>query len=364
MRWGSGVRWVARLQETDLITVDNITKTIPSDEHPPSALRGVKFDIPSGAIFGLLGPAGAGKSTLLRLLGLREAPEAGTVLVDELDAGELSGRRLRDLRGQFALVDSFGLRAERTVAGNVALPLERLGLDGAARRARVAELLDLVGLTRAAISSPGELNEGQRRRVVLARALATQPSVLLLDEPTLGLDAEQAGGVLAAIDRARAELGITVVLATREADVVRKVCDGVALFADGRLLEAGTVLSLLTDQTSYTAHALLPAVSSTSQVVRDYDAVADVLLVGHATVETLLPAAEDRNEVQIATISGGKTRVVETPVARYRIGVRGSNAEQALAWIREHGGLVSAQASAPASVRARRAVVEQLLQAA
>jgi len=261
-------------------------------------------------------------------------------------------------------VDSFGLRAERTVAGNVALPLERLGLDGAARRARVAELLDLVGLTRAAISSPGELNEGQRRRVVLARALATQPSVLLLDEPTLGLDAEQAGGVLAAIDRARAELGITVVLATREADVVRKVCDGVALFADGRLLEAGTVLSLLTDQTSYTAHALLPAVSSTSQVVRDYDAVADVLLVGHATVETLLPAAEDRNEVQIATISGGKTRVVETPVARYRIGVRGSNAEQALAWIREHGGLVSAQASAPASVRARRAVVEQLLQAA
>src|SRR5690606_3411144 len=83
---------------------------------------------------------------------------------DELDAGELSGRRLRDLRGQFALVDSFGLRAERTVAGNVALPLERLGLDGGARRARVAELLDLVGLTRAAISSPGELNEGQRSR--------------------------------------------------------------------------------------------------------------------------------------------------------------------------------------------------------
>jgi len=348
-----------------LIIIDTITKTIPSREHPPSALRDVTFEIPSGAIFGLLGPAGAGKTTLLRLLALREAPEAGRILVDDLDTGALTGGKLRDLRTQFTLVDDYTLRAERTVAGNVALPLEQLGLDGAARRIRVAELLDLVGLSRAAISAPSELNEGQRRRVVLARALAAQPSVLLIDEPKAGLDVEQAAGVLAAIDRARAELGITVVLATRQAAVVRKLCDGVALLADGRLLEAGTVLSLLTDQSSYTARALLPKVTSAPQVAREFDAVADVLLVGHATVNTLLPAAADRNDVQIATISGGMTRVVETPVARYRIGVQGDRADQALAWIRDHGGLVAVHTTAPApAAPARHEVVEQLLQTA
>jgi len=156
-----------------------------------------------------------------------------------------------------------------------------------------------------------------------------------------------------------------VVLATRQAAVVRKLCDGVALLADGRLLEAGTVLSLLTDQSSYTARALLPKVTSAPQVAREFDAVADVLLVGHATVNTLLPAAADRNDVQIATISGGMTRVVETPVARYRIGVQGDRADQALAWIRDHGGLVAVHTTAPApAAPARHEVVEQLLQTA
>lgn len=331
-----------------MITVDTITKTIPSDEHPPPALRTVSFTVGAGSVFGLLGPAGAGKTTLLRLLSLAERPDAGRVLVDDVDTGTLNERERRAIRAQFSLVDDYRLRAERTVAGNVAVPLERLGLDGPSRRARVAELLDLVGLSRAGIKQPGELNEGQRRRVALARGLATQPSVLLLDDPTAGLDAEQAGGVLAAIDRARAELGITVVLATREADVVRKVCDGVALLADGRLLESGTLLTLLSDPDSYTAHALLPAVGSTPAVERSFDAVADVLLVGYATVDSLIPAAVERNSVQITTIDGGTTRVAETPVARYRIGLRGDRADAALAWIGEHGGLVKVRSAVPA----------------
>lgn len=352
MRFGGAHSW-----ELFVIIADNITKTIPSDEHPPPALRGVRFEIGASSVFGLLGPAAAGKSTLLRLLALRETPDAGTIRVDDVDTATLSDRELRGVRGQFALVDDYRLRPERTVAGNVATPLERLGLDGPARRGRVAELLDLVGLTRAAASQPGELNEGQRRRVAIARGLAVQPSVLLIDDPTAGLTADEAAGVLAAVDRARAELGITVVIATRDADVVRKVCDGVALLADGRLLESGTVLSLLADQDSYTAHALLPKVASTPSLERQYDRIADVLLVGYATVESLLPAAVDRTDVQIITLDGGTTRVAETPVARYRIGLRGPRADAALDWIGEHGGVVVARTPVTAiSERAARVV--------
>jgi D-methionine transport system ATP-binding protein len=348
----------AETWELFVITADNLTKTIPSDEHPPPALRDVSFDIGAGSLFGLLGPKGAGKSTLLQLLGLRERPDAGTVLVDDVDTGTLGARELRGVRGQFSVVDSYLLRAERTVAGNVAAPLERLGVDGPARRGKVAELLDLVGLLPAGAKHTGELNEGQRRRIGLARGLAVDPSVLLVDDPTAGLDAEQSAGVLAALDRARAELGITVVVATRDADVVRKVCDSVALLADGRLLESGRLLSLLADQSSYTAHALLPALASTPTVERQYDRVADVLLVGHATVGSLIPAAVDRNDVQITTIDGGTTRLSDTPIARYRIGLRGERADAALDWIGDHGGVVAARTTTPVPELVPRAVRE------
>lgn len=328
-----------------MIIADKLTKTIPSAEIPPNALRDVSFAIGASSIFGLLGPAEAGKSTLLRLLALRERPDAGSVDVDGVDTGALGERELRVVRAQFSLVDDYRLRAERTVAGNVAAPLERLGVDGPRRRGKVADLLDLVGLGRAGAQHTGELNEGQRRRVAIARGLATAPSVLLLDDPTAGLTADEAAGVLAAIDRARAELDITVVLATRDADVVRKVCDAVAYIADGRLLESGVLLNLLADQDSYTAHALLPTVQSAPAVERQYDRVADVVLVGHATIDSVIPAAVDRNGVEIVTLDGGTTRLAETPVARYRIGLRGSAADDALTWIGDHGGVVATRST-------------------
>lgn len=340
-----------------MITVENLTKFIPSTAPAAPALREVSFSVSSGSLFGLLGPTGSGKSTLTKLLGLQDRPDAGVIRVDDVDTARLDHRSLRELRSRFSTVDpGFVLRPERTVAGNIATPLEQLGVDGPQRRDSVAALLDLVGLTRGAAQHPGELNEGQRRRVALARALAVNPSVLLVDDPTAGLDADEAGGVLAALDRANAELGVTVLLATQDADVVRKVCDGVAVLSDGALIETGTVFGLLSDQDSHFAGTQLPSVETNGAELSRYDSVADVVLIGHATVATSLSEAGHQMGVEVATLAGGTTRAGETPVARYRVGLRGERADLALSWLSEHGGIVR-----PVRRTARVAAVSELV---
>lgn len=321
-----------------MITVENLSKSFHTTSESITALRGVSLQIESGALFGLLGPSGAGKSTLGRVISLNERPDTGVVRIDGVNPATLAGHRLREVRGRIGAVDaSAALRPERTAAGNIATPLERLGVDGPLRRTKVAEILDLVGLTRLAAQRPDELNEGERRRVALARSLVVDPFVLLVDDLTGGLDADHAGGVLAALDRARAELGTTVLLATPDADVVRKVCDGVAVLAEGAVVEAGSVFELLADLSSRTSRSLLPAVDSDAARLGGYDRAADVVLIGFATVDTLLPEASARFGVEITTVDGGLTRVGETPTARFRIGLRGERADAALDWIGAHG---------------------------
>jgi D-methionine transport system ATP-binding protein len=239
------------------------------------------------------------------------------------------------------------LHAERTAAGNVASPLEQLGLDGPQRRSRVGRLLDLVGLTQRAAQQPGELTEGQRRRLAIARALAAGPAVLLADDPTAGIDAEESGAVLAVLDRARAELGVTVLLATQDGTVVRRVCDQLAVLDSGRVVESGSLLELLATPASRTAATMLPAIDTPRAQSADYDRCADVVLIGFAAVGALLPEAASRFDVELATIGGGLTRFGDTPVARFRVGVRGQQADTALAWIADRGAHVTRPAEGP-----------------
>jgi D-methionine transport system ATP-binding protein len=336
-----------------VITVENLSKSFPGNGSPVVALRDVSVDIHAGSLFGVVGPTGSGKSTLARCIGLQERPDRGVVRLDGLNTGTLEGRRLREVRRQVGVLDARpALQAERTVAGNVATPLEQLGVDGPQRRTRVGTLLDVVGLTRHAGQRPGELTEGQRRRVAVARALATSPSVLLADDPTNGLHADESGAVLTVLDRARAELGVTLLVATPDADVVRRVCDEVAVLDKGSLVERGTVLDLITNPASRTAQTLLPPIEASRTQAARYDRAADVILVGFAAVGALLPEASVRFDVELATIGGGLTRVGDTPVARFRLGVRGERADAALNWIGERGGHVAYTARGPQGVAA------------
>jgi D-methionine transport system ATP-binding protein len=338
-----------------MITVENLSKSFRGQAGPVVAIDDVSFDVPAGTIAGVVGPAGSGKSTLARLLALQERPDSGTIRLDGLDVAGLDPRRLRTARSRIGVVPAAdALVNQRTAAGNIAIPLEQAGVDGPLRRTKVGQLLDLIGLTDKAATYPEQLTDGQRRRVAVARALVGEPTLLLADEPTAALDPDGAAGVLAVLDRVRAELGATVLVATSDAGVVRKIADNAAILEHGRILEHGSLLELVNDPDSLIARALLPEIAPTgsSSPGTRHDRIADVTLVGFAAVGALLPEAGSRFAVDIAVLGGGLTRIGDIPVARFRLGLTGERADVAIGWIGERGGLVRPAPTTPRGVAA------------
>ncbi|GHD72262.1 methionine ABC transporter ATP-binding protein [Vogesella fluminis] len=204
------------------------------------AVRDTTLHIKAGEIFGLIGFSGAGKSTLLRLINLLERPDHGSVNVDGRDLTSLSAAELRRARQNIGMVfQQFNLMANRTVAANIAFPLEIAGWSRADIDARVAECLDVVGLADRAGHYPAQLSGGQKQRVGIARALAPRPHVILADEPTSALDPKTTQSILDCLQDINARFGVTVVIVTHEMHVIRSICHRAAL------LDAGEVVELL-----------------------------------------------------------------------------------------------------------------------
>lgn len=240
-----------------MIALEGLGKRYPGHSQP--ALDGVSLAIPDGAIYGILGRSGAGKSTLIRCLNLLERPTSGRILVDGRDITALEGAALRRHRQACGMIfQHFNLLHARNVADNVAVPLEIAGVARRERSARVAELLELVGLSEHAHAFPSRLSGGQKQRVGIARALAGNPSHLLCDEATSALDPETTESVLALLADINRRLGLTIVLITHELDVVKAICDHAALLERGVLVESGALGSLLADPDSRVRQALLP----------------------------------------------------------------------------------------------------------
>ena len=322
-----------------MITVENLVKSFQTGNGTVRALDGVSMEVPAGAVCGVVGPSGAGKSTLARCVALLEKPDSGAIRVDGVDLVSLSGKALRAARRQIGVVpQGDSLLRQPTAAGNIALPLEAAGVPGAQRRSRVAELLDLVGLTSKASVYPDQLSGGQRQRIAIARALAAKPSVLLADEPTSALDPATTDSVLAVLDRARSELGVTVLIVTHDMAVVRRIADDVAVLEDGQIVENGKVLDLVAEPGSRVSSALLPETDQADlykSTGGKHDVVAEVVLVGFAAVGALLPEASSRFGVELSILGGGLTRLGDTPVAKFKIGLTGERSEAALKWMIE-----------------------------
>ena len=225
-----------------MITVTDVTKRFGS----VTAVDDVNLHIEAGSIHGVLGRSGAGKSTLLRLVNLLERPDHGHITVDGTELTTLDHNTLRRERTRMGMVfQHFRLLANRTVAANVELPLKLHGVRATRRRARVAELLDLVGLPDKAAAYPAQLSGGQRQRVAIARALAPEPRILLSDEATSALDPQTTVEILDLLTRLRSELDVTILLITHELDVVTRICDSASVMADGAVVESGPVTDLL-----------------------------------------------------------------------------------------------------------------------
>jgi D-methionine transport system ATP-binding protein len=219
-----------------------------------AALSGVSLSVAPGEVFGVIGASGAGKSTLIRLINGLEKPSGGKVVVDGDDVAALGVEGLRALRRRVGMIfQHFNLLSSKTVAGNVAFPLKLAGRPDAEVKARTAELLERVGLTDFAGKYPAQLSGGQKQRVGIARALATGPKVLLCDEATSALDPETTEQILDLVSGLNRELGLTIVLITHEMDVVRRVCDRVAVLEGGKVVEAGAVEEVFLHPASATA---------------------------------------------------------------------------------------------------------------
>ncbi|MEV4418993.1 ATP-binding cassette domain-containing protein [Patulibacter sp. NPDC049589] len=243
-----------------MIQVDALTKSFRRDGHDHVVLDDVTLHVATGRIAGVIGPSGAGKSTLARCVNLLDRPTSGTVTVGDQELTALGDRGLQAARRRIGTIfQAANLLSSRTVAGNVALPLEIAGVPRAERRERVAELVARVGLEDHARAYPAQLSGGQRQRVGIARALALRPDVLLSDEATSGLDPDTTRSILALLRGLRDDLGLTILLITHEMEVVRDVCDQVALLRDGRIVEHGDVAALVKDPGSALGRGLVPA---------------------------------------------------------------------------------------------------------
>lgn len=207
---------------------------------PLTAVDNVSIDIASGEIHAVIGYSGAGKSTLLRLVNGLEQTTSGSIFVDGVDVAQLNERGLREVRGGIGMIfQQFNLLRSRTAQGNIEYPLEIAGVAKEERKRRAAEVLAFVGLQGKEKAYPEQLSGGQQQRVGIARALATQPGVLLADEATSALDPETSAEVLQLLKRVNQDFGITVILITHEMEVVRRIADRVTVMEAGRVVEQG-----------------------------------------------------------------------------------------------------------------------------
>ena len=228
-----------------MIKLSHISKVFQQGNRRIQALNDVSLYVPAGQIYGVIGSSGAGKSTLIRCVNLLERPTQGSVLIDSQELTTLPESKLTQVRRQIGMIfQHFNLLSSRTVFGNVALPLELDNLSKEEINQRVTELLDLVGLSDKHDAYPANLSGGQKQRVAIARALASNPKVLLCDEATSALDPATTRAILELLKDINQRLGLTILLITHEMDVVKRICDRVAVISDGELIEQDTVSEL------------------------------------------------------------------------------------------------------------------------
>ena len=326
-----------------MIEFSNIGKAYPTKTGQIIALDGIDLQIAAGEVFGIVGASGAGKSTLLRLINLLERPSQGVLRVNGEDITQLNGAGLRRLRTGIGMIfQHFNLLHSKTVAQNVAFPLSLHDARPAAEiRARVDLLLARVGLSDWADAYPAQLSGGQKQRVGIARALATQPKILLCDEATSALDPHTTADILALLTELNRELGITIVLITHEMDVVRRVCDRVAVLDGGRVVESGAVAELF----------LHPTHAVTRRFVQEALPDADPLLEaathawrqartlrltvrGEQVHQPLLSQLARDTGVDCQLLSGRIDRIKHEPYSQLVLALSGEHADRAIAQLR------------------------------
>ncbi len=225
-----------------IIELVGLGKTFLSKNSTVKALEDINLTIYEGEIFGIIGLSGAGKSTLVRCINYLEKPTAGTVIFDGIDLGRVKEKELLILRQSMGMIfQQFNLLMQRTALQNICFPMEIAGIPRAEAKKKATELLEVVGLTEKAKAYPAQLSGGQKQRIAIARALATNPKILLCDEATSALDPTTTRSILSLLKEINQKLGITVIVITHEMSVIEEICNRVAIIDQSHIAEVGEV---------------------------------------------------------------------------------------------------------------------------
>lgn len=321
-----------------MIEFHDVHKTYRVAGREIPALQPTRLNIHAGQIFGLIGHSGAGKSTLLRLINRLEEPSGGRILVEGEDVTALDAEGLRRFRQRVGMIfQHFNLLSSKTVADNIAMPLRLAGgFSRAEVDARVSELLARVGLSDHARKYPAQLSGGQKQRVGIARALACRPSILLCDEATSALDPQTTASVLQLLAEINRELKLTIVLITHEMDVIRRVCDQVAVMDGGAIVEQGDVADVFLHPQHPTTRRFVFEAERVDEDERhdDFAHVPGLILRltfrGEATYAPLLGTVARQTGVDYSILSGRIDRIKDTPYGQLTLALVGGDLEAAM----------------------------------
>lgn len=306
-----------------MITFKNVVKLYESGGQQIKALDDVNLHIEEGEIYGVIGYSGAGKSSLVRCVNLLERPTSGKVVVNDQDLLSLSPGELREAKRHIGMIfQHFNLLNSKTAFTNVAMPLLLMKRSKQEVEQRVYELLDFVGLRDKANNYPDQLSGGQKQRVGIARALATQPSVLLCDEATSALDPQTTESILNLLKKVNRAYNITILIITHEMGVIRKICDKVAVLDEGKLIESGSVFdvfarpkteiahnfvsTVMQDDIPESVHQLIQSQPSTNQIYR-------IAFIGESAGDPLLYQLAKHFDVEVNVLFGSITELQGTP---------------------------------------------------
>ncbi|MBD2871226.1 methionine ABC transporter ATP-binding protein [Paenibacillus arenilitoris] len=315
-----------------MIKLHNIRKSYRVGGLSVEAVRDVSLTVHKGEIFGIIGHSGAGKSTLLRCVNLLEKPTSGTVTVGDMELTGLSEGQLQRQRRRIGMIfQHFNLLSMSTVRDNIAFPLTLAKLSKAEINKRVDELLKLVQLEQHADKYPAQLSGGQKQRVGIARALANNPDVLLCDEATSALDPQTTNSILSLLLDINAKLGITILLITHEMNVIRSICDRVAVIDKGEIVEMGDVLHVFLKPEHPVTRDFVDQVADSGangQLLRGRKGrLLRMTYIGDLTYEPILYNAVKPTGVEFAILQGTVSRMKETPYGQLIVELIGSDAE-------------------------------------
>ncbi|MBP1962179.1 D-methionine transport system ATP-binding protein [Paenibacillus aceris] len=308
------------------------------------AIQQIHLHIARGEIFGIIGHSGAGKSTLLRCVNLLERPSSGSIIIDGEDMTSLNAKQLQVKRRKIGMIfQHFNLLSSSTVAENIAFPLKLAGTGQAEIGARIKELLELVGLQEHADKYPNQLSGGQKQRVGIARALANHPDILLCDEATSALDPQTTNAILALLLDINRKLGITILLITHEMQVIRAICDRVAVMEKGLIVETGKVLDVFLQPQHPVTKEFVGQVSdfATSSAAVDSNVqqgdkagtIIRITYIGAKTYEPILFETVKSTNVTFAILQGTISSMKGVPYGQLVVQLSGAQQEEIAAVI-------------------------------